>query len=139
VTERVGASQTIDLGPLTTLLRRAQSLLADVLAKFEVVDAKPAPDARGGDAPVVPSHADGAPVAAPGNQVATRADVIATLDRVCDYYARHEPSSPVPLLLIRARGLVHKSFIDLLGDLAPEGLAQFTQVIGTAGMSPPSD
>jgi type VI secretion system protein ImpA len=73
----------------------------------------------------------------PANQLATRADVIATLDRLCDYYARHEPSCPVPLLLHRARGLVDKSFVDLLKDLAPEGLAQLTSVVGTAGMSAP--
>ena len=71
------------------------------------------------------------------NQLATRADVIAALDRLCDYYARHEPSSPVPLLLHRARGLVDKSFVDLLKDLAPEGLAQLTSVVGAAGMSAP--
>ena len=143
VTERVGISQTIDLGPLKVLLQRAQSLIAQGLAQFQVVDARQLPGERGGGTPVVLSHTDGAGMAAPGNQIptqiATRADVIAILDRVCDYYAHHEPSSPVPLLLKRASGLVHKSFIDLLGDLAPEGLAQLTQVIGTAGMSPSSD
>jgi type VI secretion system protein ImpA len=38
----------------------------------------------------------------------------------------------VPLLLARARGLIDKSFVDLLKELAPEGLTQLTQVIGTA-------
>jgi type VI secretion system protein ImpA len=136
VTERVGASQTIDLGPLTTLLRRARSLIADSLEKLEVTDSA-------GEAPGGAHMPDSASTTPSGvetsTQVATRADVIETLDRVCDYYARYEPSSPVPLLLKRARGLVHKSFIDLLGDLAPEGLAQLTQVIGTAGMSPSSE
>src|ERR1700730_17398233 len=147
VTERVGISQTIDLGPLKVLLQRAQSLIAQGLAQFQVVDARQLPGERGGDTPVVLSDTEGAGMAAPGNQIAaqtttqiaTRADVIAILDHVCDYYAHHEPSSPVPLLLKRASGLVHKSFIDLLGDLAPEGLAQLTQVIGTTGMSPSSD
>lgn len=138
VTERVGASQTIDLDPLTTLLRRARSLIADSLAKFEVVEANSTPEA-----PAAPSTTDATSTTPSGiqasTQIATRADVIAMLDRVCDYYARYEPSSPVPLLLKRARGLVDKSFIDLLGDLAPEGLAQLTQVIGTAGMSPASE
>jgi type VI secretion system protein ImpA len=139
VTGRVGASQTIDLGPLTALLRRARSLIAEAMAKFEVVDENRAPDAKDGETLAAPSPADGARMAPQSIQIATRADVIATLDRVCDYYAHNEPSSPVPLLLKRARGLVDKSFIDLLGDLAPEGLAQLTQVVGTAGMSPSSD
>jgi type VI secretion system protein ImpA len=139
VTGHVGTARTIDLGALTALLRRAQFLIATSLSKLDVVDAHNTVDAQVDGTPAFPSRAEVDAKAAPGNQVATRADVVATLDRVCDYYARHEPSSPVPLLLKRARGLVDKSFVDLLGELAPEGLAQLTQVIGTTGMTPSPD
>jgi type VI secretion system protein ImpA len=54
------------------------------------------------------------------------------IDRICDYYARQEPSSPVPLILMRARGLVDKTFIDIMRDLAPDGLAQVTVVTGAS-------
>jgi type VI secretion system protein ImpA len=139
VAERVGTAESIDLGPLTALLRRAQSLLGEVLVKFDVSDANEMPEAPDGAPSLIVSRADGARMAAATNELATRGDVIAALDRLCDYYARHEPSSPVPLLLKRARGMVHKSFVDLLTELAPDGLAQLTQVVGTAGMSPSSD
>jgi type VI secretion system protein ImpA len=107
--------------------------------KFDVSDANEMPEAPDGAPSLIVSRADGARMAAATNELATRGDVIAALDRLCDYYARHEPSSPVPLLLKRARGMVHKSFVDLLTELAPDGLAQLTQVVGTAGMSPSSD
>jgi len=130
--EHVVMAQSLDLVALKTPLRRGEALLGECLTKLGI-DKSPEPDA------IDPAQAT--PVtgtsAASANQLATRADVIATLDRLCDYYARHEPSSPVPLLLHRARGLVDKSFVDLLKDLAPEGLAQLTSVVGTAGMSAP--
>ncbi|AIF48215.1 type VI secretion system protein TssA [Dyella japonica] len=57
-------------------------------------------------------------------------DVLRCLDDLCDYYARKEPSSPVPLLLRRAQRLVGKNFLDLLKDLAPGGLGELQVVSG---------
>jgi type VI secretion system protein ImpA len=62
-------------------------------------------------------------------EIRSRADVLRTLDALCDYYARNEPSSPVPMLLTRAKRLVDKSFMDIIRDLAPAGLAE-AEVIG---------
>ncbi|MDR3443696.1 MULTISPECIES: type VI secretion system protein TssA [unclassified Dyella] len=57
-------------------------------------------------------------------------DVLRCLDDLCEYYAREEPSSPVPLLLRRAQRLVGKNFLDLLKDLAPGGLDELQRVSG---------
>jgi type VI secretion system protein ImpA len=54
--------------------------------------------------------------------VRDRDDVRRMLDLLVDYYARHEPSSPVPLLLTRARAWVELNFMDVLGDIAPVAL-----------------
>jgi type VI secretion system protein ImpA len=54
-----------------------------------------------------------------------RDDVIRSLDRICRYYAQHEPSSPVPLLLQRAKRLVTMDFHEIVQDLAPEGQSHF--------------
>jgi len=64
--------------------------------------------------------------------VNTRSDVIRTLDRVCEYYSIHEPSSPVPLLLRRAQRLVEKSFMEILEDMVPDGVSQARIVSGSA-------
>ncbi|MEJ2693403.1 MAG: type VI secretion system protein TssA [Candidatus Thiodiazotropha sp.] len=57
--------------------------------------------------------------------VTCRDDVIRSLDRICRYYAQYEPSSPVPLLLQRAKRLVAMDFHEIVQDLAPEGQSHF--------------
>lgn len=59
-----------------------------------------------------------------------RQDVIHWLDRICAYYAQHEPSSPLPLLLQRCRRLVSSSFLEIVRDLAPEALSQIRTITG---------
>jgi len=57
-------------------------------------------------------------------------EVIRILDQLCVYYQQVEPSSPVPLLLQRAKRLVGKPFLDLLEDLAASGLDEARKVAG---------
>ncbi|MBN3807358.1 type VI secretion system protein TssA, partial [Paraburkholderia sp. Ac-20336] len=77
-----------------------------------------------------PGQRAGAAPAPVSGDITDRQDVIRVLDKICAYYERHEPSSPVPLLLLRARRLVDKSFMEILQDLAPEGMSQARQVGG---------
>ncbi|MEY4509157.1 MAG: type secretion system protein TssA [Pseudomonadota bacterium] len=60
----------------------------------------------------------------------TRDDALQLLEQVCKYYARHEPSSPVPLLLERAKRIATMSFLDLVRDLADKGLPQVEALVG---------
>jgi len=73
----------------------------------------------------IAAHGSAAPA-----QVKTRDDVIRVLDLVLEYYLAHEPSSPVPLLVKRAKRLVFMNFIDALKDLAPTGLKELQTVAG---------
>jgi type VI secretion system protein ImpA len=57
-------------------------------------------------------------------------DVIRVLDMACEYFNRHEPSSPVPLLLQRAKRLVAKDFMEILRDLTPAGVTQAEEISG---------
>ncbi|MDH4020773.1 MAG: type VI secretion system protein TssA [Xanthomonadales bacterium] len=59
-----------------------------------------------------------------------RTDVVRIIDKICEYYATHEPSSPIPLLLRRAQRLVPKSFAEILEDIAPDGIAQMQLISG---------
>ena len=52
------------------------------------------------------------------------------LEKICDYYTRVEPSSPVPLLLKRAARLAEMSFMQIMEDLSPDGIAQVRTVTG---------
>lgn len=83
---------------------------------------------------------DAAP-AAPGNNGAaaqslavgginSREDAIRALTRVCEWIERNEPSHPAPLLIRRAQRLMSKSFIDIVRDLAPDGVSQIERLAG---------
>jgi type VI secretion system protein ImpA len=68
--------------------------------------------------------------AAVSGEITNREDVVRAIDRLCAYYERCEPSSPVPLLLRRARRLVSKSFFEILHDLAPDGVPRAEMIFG---------
>jgi len=56
--------------------------------------------------------------------VNSRENAIRTLETIATWFRTHEPSSPVPLLLDRARRLVSRSFMEVLADIAPDSVAQ---------------
>lgn len=91
-------------------------------------------DADSDDDEYVPSNASArsgsAVVMGRSGPISGPDDVIRRIDELCDYYAVAEPSSPVPLLLRRAQRLVGRSFIELLQDLAPGGIAQLQVLSG---------
>lgn len=57
-------------------------------------------------------------------------DVTNALERIIGYYQRHEPSSPLPILLERAKKLVNADFLTIMKDIAPQGLDQVNMVGG---------
>lgn len=64
-------------------------------------------------------------------EIASREAAIAALDAVCAFLERTEPTSPAPLLIRRARGLIGKDFLAVMQDLAPDSLAQIHLIAGT--------
>jgi type VI secretion system protein ImpA len=84
------------------------------------------------DAPT-PRRAGGA-AAASVTAVTNRADALRLLDLVCRYFEENEPSSPLPLLIGRARKLADKGFLEILQDLAPEGLSQAQTIVQSREM-----
>jgi len=58
------------------------------------------------------------------------ADVIKAIDLICSYYRANEPSSPVPLILERAKNLVNKDFAAIMADLTPDALTQLQVITG---------
>ncbi|HEY5313305.1 MAG TPA: type VI secretion system protein TssA [Pirellulales bacterium] len=127
--ERVGAADGLQFGPLAEPLVRMQGVLDQQLLRLGVSagsDETAADTAAGGDVPA-------AKAAAADGEINSREDVVRMLDRICLYYARHEPSSPIPLLLRRAKRLTSASFMDILRDLAPAGIDQAETIGGPGG------
>lgn len=134
----VGAAQSINCQPLSKILERLQRFLRQCLAARGAhvgADTSTSADADG------LSAMDGAALGELGashagrqalsGDISSRDDVLRALDKICRYYDQYEPSSPVPLLLSRAHRLVNKRFIEIMEDLAPEGL---NQVVGVSGI-----
>lgn len=133
---RVGSAQTINLDALTRALKRGSDFLTSHLAGRKGLDEqKTVPeDAAVSDEPAhrIPSVSTAGSANLPlGNsEIANRADVLRTIDKILKYYQQYEPSSPVPLLLGRAKRLVPKSFLEIMEDLAPDALANVLTLSG---------
>jgi type VI secretion system protein ImpA len=76
------------------------------------------------------SPATGEAAGALRGEVRSRDDVLRAIDAICAYYARAEPSSPVPLLLQRGRRLVTMSFLDIVKDMVPESIPSLQKIAG---------
>jgi type VI secretion system protein ImpA len=93
-------------------------------------DAAANDDGGGEDTGGAPSRGDAA--AAGGRllgRVDSREDVTKALDAIMEYYRRREPSSPVPLVLERAKAWVTLDFMSVLKDIAPDGVDEATKVL----------
>jgi type VI secretion system protein ImpA len=144
---QVGSSQALNIDGLTRILRRGRDFLSEQQANAAGEGSGAAQQANddsgdagadeaayegdGGDSQAAPAGRRGvrAPAAISG-EIASRADVIRMLDKINKYYQQYEPSSPVPLLLERAKRLVPKNFFEIMEDLAPDGMTQLLAVSG---------
>ena len=123
-----------ELGDLVKLLRDMRRMLdtyasASAGGEGEVSEAGATNDAVAGD--MARPRSGGIDVASLG-AVTSRADAVRLMGLIIEYYERNEPSSPLPLLIGRACRLADKGFLDLVRDLAPDGLGQAERVSGTA-------
>ncbi|PCJ07783.1 MAG: type VI secretion system protein TssA [Rhodobacteraceae bacterium] len=109
-----------DLQPLVKLLQQ----MAKRLRGYASMEAAPEMDAdgetgkAGSDAPA-PAAVAGAAMGA----INSPSDVSNALDRIIGYYRRAEPSSPLPVLLERAKKLVGADFLTIVNDMAPQGIS----------------
>ena len=57
-----------------------------------------------------------------GGAIHNRSDVVATLDRITNWYDQNEPGSPIPLLLDRVREMVNMRFPELMNQIFPDAV-----------------
>ena len=124
--EKVGALGP-DLSDLDKVLFSAEKAISSVLGGDGGGEEALAEDtsAAPGNAPVAQQVASGG-----AGAINTRDDVTRMIDKICEYYARSEPSSPVPVLLQRARRLVAADFVTIMKDMASDGMNQVRTIGG---------
>jgi len=125
ITRTVGAGNAPDLTPLSGELAAMRSRVAPYVKK----EAAPG---VGGD--VTPAAAAHEPAPQFGfsmeGEIRSREDVLKLLQKICQYYDRTEPSSPVPLMLKRAARLAEMDFMRIIQDLSPDAIAQIRTITG---------
>ncbi|MCU0914222.1 MAG: type VI secretion system protein TssA [Planctomycetes bacterium] len=116
-------------GPDLTALRADLGKIGGMLEEYVGLDGH-----AGGAGPArapVETLAGGKTLSISG-EVRSREDALAAIDRACQYFEQHERSSPVPLLLRRARSLASKTFLEIIEDVCPSAIDQVAAVSGTA-------
>lgn len=123
--EHGGSEAVPDFSAPLQLLDRARLLLDTQLAqRAPAAGTSPGADAHDGA-----GGGRAAGVSTPG-AIGTRDDAVRTLDAVAAFFRKHEPSSPVPLFIERAKRLVGKDFLTVLEDVIPDSVAQAKSVGG---------
>jgi type VI secretion system protein ImpA len=137
--QKAGPGIGPDLTEIKSVIQAVKATVDGQLAKRGIGDApalangvgsRPATEGVGG------GSGSRAGVALSG-EIATRADVLRVLDKICEYYEQFEPASPVPIFMKRAKKLVTMSFVDVIKELAPEAMSKIEIYTGGTGEPPP--
>lgn len=138
LTEQVGVTQAPDMSALTHLLKEMRQVITGQLQRRGVSLTTEAVAEAASEAPSMESAAGGV-VRSVSGEINSRDDALRMLGKIAEYFERHEPSSPVPLLLKRAKRLVAKDFMAILNDLAPGGHEQASLIFGLGDETSDSD
>jgi len=121
LTKTVGAGRAPDMGPFLAVLVEIEKCLTPYLPKtFKQESAETQ----------TTSQDSTGTAASESSEIGSRQDVVRALERICQYYARNEPSSPLPFLLRRAQRLVEMDFLQIIDELTPEARAHLDTIVG---------
>jgi type VI secretion system protein ImpA len=125
--DKVGSKRAPGLSGFTAVLEKVAECVQTYLSRRGYVGDKQ----EGSEKAAAAKGRSAAPVAAgvPG-QIRSPEDVLAAIERICEYYEKNEPSSPLPLLMRRAQRLVSKSFMEIVRDLSPDSVRQLDLIVG---------
>jgi type VI secretion system protein ImpA len=124
LTSLVGAGQGVNFDPLIKALREVSTEV-----RRHLPGQAGAADGASDDGTASASASTHRSGTASG-EIQSPEDVRAAIERICKYYERFEPSSPLPLLLRRAQRLVGKGFLEIMKDVSPDGVKQVESLAG---------
>ena len=122
LTQTVGAAKAPDLTPLSAELTSMRKRIEPYVPAATLLTAE---EAVLGSEPT-----EDAALASGQGELRSREDVVRLLHKICDYYARVEPSSPVPLILKRAIRLAEMDFVQIIKDIAPDAITEIYRISG---------
>ncbi|KQM87346.1 hypothetical protein ASE67_06410 [Sphingomonas sp. Leaf23] len=118
-TDRVLSERSEAVGQTGTNFTATYDTIDSIVEAMDsFVAAAPPDEAMADMASGTPATASAPQGSAPG-RIASRDDVARAIDSIVDYYARAEPSSPIPIALVRIKGWITMDFVSILDDIAP--------------------
>jgi len=119
--ENIGAANSPDIDKLVKEVKQVKKVYAEALVSrgigIEVLEGE------GG-------AAGGAVAARISGEVNSREDVTLLLGKICTFYERNEPSSPIPILLQRVKRLVSMDYLEIMNELTPDAVKQAKALAG---------
>jgi len=131
--EKLSAASSPQLKPLLADLRYVIKIYDEVLSERGVVsdvNDDQTDDSVSEEGQAMNKELESVKPVVNAGEVNTRDDVIKQIDKICKYYQKNEPSSPVPLILNRAKKLVTMDFMDIMKDMSPESVQSIVALAG---------
>jgi len=120
ITAKCGSGVGPDLNPFKSVLKDAALQVRRRLNAGEAAGASESAQSEGG----APGEGGGRL----SGGVSSSADVEMALDKVIRYYEQWEPSSPVPLIVLCAKQMVRKKFLDITKVLTPDAISVLERI-----------
>jgi type VI secretion system protein ImpA len=117
--EKIGAANSPDIDGLVGEVKEIKKTYNEALLSRGI----------GVEAVEGEAAAGGAPARIAG-EVQSREDAALMIGKICTYYERNEPSSPVPVLLQRVKRLISMDYMEIMGELTPDAVAQAKALAG---------
>jgi type VI secretion system protein ImpA len=137
VADKAGSVNTPDVAPLLSVLININKFLAEKIQQRAEAAQEDGAEAEAEAVPGVEGETTPSRVPARTGSIQSREDVIRSIDAICKYFERYEPSSPVPLLLLRAKKMLTMSFMEILSELAPDAVKQAETICGVTNRNNP--
>jgi type VI secretion system protein ImpA len=119
--EKIGAANSPDIDGLVKETKEIKKAYAEALVSRGIGVEVPEGEA---------GAAGGAAAARISGEVNSREDVTLLIGKICTFYERNEPSSPIPVLLQRVKRLVSMDYLEIMSELTPDAVAQAKALAG---------
>jgi len=127
LTQKVGADKAPDLEQLPKQLKEIQKRLAVYVSGGGAAEMAGADSGAGQPAG---SAGPASTSQAISGDIQSRQDVVKMLGKICDYYRKYEPSSPVPYVVRRAQRLAAMDFMEIIDDMSPDSVKEIQRITG---------
>jgi type VI secretion system protein ImpA len=118
--EKIGAANSPDIDGLVKEAKEIKKAYAEALISRGI----------GVEMPEGEAGAGGGAAARISGEVNSREDVTLLIGKICTFYERNEPSSPIPILLQRVKRLVSMDYLEIMSELTPDAVDQAKSLAG---------